>query len=241
MYSDIMTDYLNEWLSTYDNNNNSSSMSNSRTSNTTQTQPLVDRLQHFLTADASLLSTRSNGNNNKNSSSTTVATIDVLERIQPKVINSVVSGMTAKIETVTSNTTTNTTTNTITNTNNANNANNATMIIPSMKSVVSNLSLAMEVDEIIHVTHAEVVTWRWDPHVQYVIRTRASKNSSILYVTRRRARFFNILNSQLKKMGYKDLPTLPGNKGTMKKKSKNSTKVENCSLILLVLYKRIVL
>ena len=236
MYSDIMTDYLNEWLSTYDNNNNSSSMSNSRTSNTTQTQPLVDRLQHFLTADASLLSTRSNGNNNKNSSSTTVATIDVLERIQPKVINSVGSGMTPKIETVTSNTTTNTN-----NANNANTANNATMIIPSMKSVVSNLSLAMEVDEIIHVTHAEVVTWRWDPHVQYVIRTRASKNSSILYVTRRRARFFNILNSQLKKMGYKDLPTLPGNKGTMKKKSKNSTKVENCSLILLVLYKRIVL
>jgi hypothetical protein len=74
-------------------------------------------------------------------------------------------------------------------------------------------SMAMDVNEIIHVTHAEVVTQRWDPHVQYVIRTRSSHNNSVLFVTRRRARFFTVLHGQLKKMGYKNLPLLPGTRG----------------------------
>jgi hypothetical protein len=73
----------------------------------------------------------------------------------------------------------------------------------------------MEVDEIIHVTHAEIVAWRTDPHVQYVIRTRSKRNPSMLYVTRRRAKFFNVLHGQLKKIGrFKDVPVLPvGSKG----------------------------
>jgi hypothetical protein len=78
---------------------------------------------------------------------------------------------------------------------------------------MNKVSLAMDVNEILHVTHAEVATERWDPHVQYVIRTRSSENTSILYVTRRRARYFTILHGQLKRMGYKNLPILPGTKG----------------------------
>jgi hypothetical protein len=176
-YSDIMVDYLNEWLSTYDTKSSSKNLAN--------TQSLVDRLQHFLTADASLLSTRTNRNRHSinsrgvgasagaSASASGVSAVDVLERIQPRE---------SKLLNVT--------------------------LTKNSKS-----TLSMEVDEIVHVTHAEVVTWRWDPHVQYVIRTRASSNPSILYVTRRRARFFHILHNQLKKMGFKDLPTLPGTKG----------------------------
>ena len=163
----IMIDYLNEWLNTYDSN--------------------VERLQHFLTADASLLSTTkqtkqkyrpSQGNNPARH-----VHVDVLERIQPRSTTDVSTDVSTS---------------------------NVNSIDTTME---KETSMAMDVNEIIHVTHAEVVTQRWDPHVQYVIRTRSSHNNSVLFVTRRRARFFTVLHGQLKKMGYKNLPLLPGTRG----------------------------
>lgn len=54
---------------------------------------------------------------------------------------------------------------------------------------------------LVHITHAEVCTdpSSGDPHVQYVIRARSSEDPCVWFISRRRFRFFEVLNGQLKR------------------------------------------